>query len=238
MARPLYCHANMKLAYHFGPAAALTAVMLASPGARASEDDLFGFSVDAYAAPTWDRSIINQQTREPRAASRGAIGLATVLTFDTLALGAIVDGMPGIMGDGRVSLGGLAGWQPRIGSHRYQLLGELGAERFSDVGGTLLSSPSARETWLDYAGVRLGVTETFGGDGPFELGAWVFVRKDLGQADVGSTSGNFLTGEETTTSYRLGGYSGGVALRVGVRFDQKRPSAESTVQVEYEPAGT
>ena len=97
------------------------------------------------------------------------------------------------MGDGRVSLGGLAGWQPRIGSHRYQLLGELGAERFSDVGGTLLSSPSARETWLDYAGVRLGVTETFGGDGPFELGAWVFVRKDLGQADVSSTSGNFLT---------------------------------------------
>ena len=89
-----------------------------------------------------------------------------MLNFDALALGAVVDGMPGIMGDGRVSLGGLAGWQPRIGSHRYQLLGELGAERFSDVGGTLLSSPSARETWLDYAGVRLGVTETFGGDGP------------------------------------------------------------------------
>jgi hypothetical protein len=228
----------MKLAYHFTPAAALAAVMLASPGARAAEDDLFGFSVDAYAAPTWDRSIINQQTREPRAAARGAIGLATVLSFDALVLGAVVDGMPGIMGDGRVSLGGLAGWQPRIGSHRYQLLGELGAERFSDVGGTLLSSPSTRETWLDYAGVRLGVTETFGGDGPFELGAWVFVRKDLGQADVSSTSGDFLTGEETTTSYRLGGYSGGVALRVGVRFDQKRPSAESAVQVEHPPAGT
>ena len=203
----------MKLAYHFGPAAALTAVMLASPGARAAEDDLFGFSVDAYAAPTWDRSVINQQTREPRAAARGAIGLATVLSFDALALGAIVDGMPGIMGDGRVSLGGLAGWQPRVGSHRYQLLGELGAERFSDVGGTLLSSPSARETWLDYAGVRLGVTETFGGDGPFELGAWVFVRKDLGQADVSSTSGNFLTGEETTT--RIGWAAIQAASRCG-----------------------
>jgi hypothetical protein len=228
----------MKLAYHFGAAAALGAVMLASPGARAAEDALFGFSVDAYAAPTWDRSIINQQTREPRDASRGAIGLATVLNFDDLALGAVVDGMPGVMGDGRVSLGGLAGWQPRIGSHRYQVLGELGAERFSDVGGTFLSTPSARETWLDYAGLRLGVSETFGWDGPFELGAWVFVRKDLGQADVSSTSGNFFTGEETTASYRLGGYSGGVALRVGVRFDQKRPSAESAVPVEYEPAGT
>jgi hypothetical protein len=238
LARALYCHANMKLAYHFAAAAALGAVMLASPGARAAEDAPFGFSVDAYAAPTWDRSIINQQTREPRAASRGAIGLATVLNFDALALGAVVDGMPGIMGDGRVSLGGLAGWQPRIGSHRYQVLGELGAERFSEVGGTLLSAPSARETWLDYAGFRLGVSETFGGDGPFELGAWVFVRKDLGQADVSGTSGNFFTGEETTTSYRLGGYSGGVALRVGVRFDQKRSSAESAVPVEYEPAGT
>ena len=65
----------MKLAYHFGPAAALTAVVLASPGARAAEDDLFGFSVDAYAAPTWDRSVINQQTRSrvpPRAARSGS----------------------------------------------------------------------------------------------------------------------------------------------------------------------
>jgi hypothetical protein len=228
----------MKLAYRFAPAATLAAVLLASPGARATEEPLFGFSVDAYAAPTWDRSIIDQQTRQPRAASRGAIGLATVLNFDDLALGAVVDGMPGILGDGRVSLGGMAGWQPRIGSHRYQLLGELGAERFSDVGGTLLSAPSVRETWLDYAGVRLGVTETFGWEGPFELGAWVFVRKDLGQADVSSTSGNFLTGEEMTTPYRLGGYSGGVALRVGVRFDQKRPSADPAVPVESEPAGT
>jgi hypothetical protein len=228
----------MKLASAFAPAAALATVMLASPSVRAADDPLFGFSVDAYAAPTWDRSIINEETRQPRAASRGTIGLATLLSYDTLALGAIVDGMPSIMGDGRVALGGLAGWQPRIGSHRYQLLGELGAERFSDVGGTLLSAPSARETWLDYAGVRVGVSETFGVEGPFELGAWLFVRKDLGQADVSSTSGNFLTGEETTTSYRLGGYSGGVALRVGVRFDQKPPSAESTVEVESEPAGT
>ena len=109
----------MKLAYHFAAAVALGAVTLASPGARAAEDAPFGFSVDAYGAPTWDRSIINQETREPRDASRGAIGLATVLNFDDLALGAIVDGMPGVMGDGRVSLGGLAGWQPRIGSHRY-----------------------------------------------------------------------------------------------------------------------
>jgi hypothetical protein len=228
----------MKLASAFAPAAALVTVMLASPGARAADDPLFGFSVDAYGAPTCDRSIINEQTGQPRAAARGAIGLATLLNFDTLALGAVVDGTPSLTGDGRVSLGGLAGWQPRVGSHRYQLLGELGAERFSEVGGTLLSSPSVRETWLDYAGVRLGVSETFGGEGPFELGAWLFVRKDLGQADVGSTAGNFLTGEETTTPYRLGGYSGGVALRVGVRFDQRRASAESTVEVESEPAGT
>ena len=89
------------------------------------------------------------------------------------------------------------------------------------------------------------MSETFGNDGPFELGAWLFVRKDLSQADVTSASGNFLTGEDTTTPYRLGGYSAGVALRVGVRFEQKRPPAdatesttESTTKVEYGRAGT
>lgn len=225
----------MKLAYHLA-AAALTAVTLAAAAAHADEPSAFGFSVDAYAAPTWDRSITDQQTGQPRQGSRGMVGLATLLNWDELALGGVVDGMPGIFGDGRVSAGALVGWQPRLGSHRYQLLGELGQERFSEVGGNLLSTPNTKETWLGYVGARLGMSETFGSEGPFELGAWVFVRKDLDDATVSNTTGNVLGGDDTITQYRLGGYSAGVALRVGMRFDQKRAPHESTVDVHDEPA--
>jgi hypothetical protein len=226
----------MKTAYHLAAAIALTAVTLAAPAAHADEPPLFGLSVDAYAAPTWDHSITDQQTGQPRQGSRGMVGLATLLNWDGLALGGILDGMPGIFGDGRVSAGALVGWQPRLGSHRYQVLGELGQERFSEVGGTLISMPNTKETWLGYVGARLGMSETFASEGPFELGAWLFVRKDINDATVTHTSGNFLGGDETTTQYRLGGYSAGVALRVGMRFDQKRPPPESTVEVHDKPA--
>ena len=64
----------------------------------------------------------------------------------------------------------------------------------------------------------------------------MFVRKDINDATVTNTTGNFLGGDDTTTQYRLGGYSAGVALRLGVRFDQKRPPSESTVEVQHEPA--
>ena len=230
------CHANMKLAHHLAGAFALTAVTLAAFAAHADAPPLFGFSVDAYAAPTWDHSITDQQTGDLRQGSRGMVGLATLLNWDGLALGGVVDGMPGIFGDGRVSAGALLGWQPRSGPHRYQLLAEIGQERFSQVGGTVLSTPSTPETWLGYFGARLGMSETFGSDGPFELGAWLFVRKDVDEATVTSTTGNFLGGDDTTTQYRLGGYSAGVALRLGVRFDQKRPPSESITEVQSEPA--
>jgi hypothetical protein len=224
-------------ASHLAAAVALATVTLAASAARAEDaPPLFGFSVDAFAAPTLDRSIADQQTGLARQPTRGMVGLATLLNWDELALGGVVDGMPGIFGDGRLSMGALAGWQPRVGAHRYQLLGELGQERFSDVGGNLFSTPSATETWLGYVGARVGLSETFGSDGPFELGAWLFFRKDVGDALVTNTAGNFLGGgDDTVSQYRLGGYSAGVGLRVGVRFDQKRPVSESTVEAPYEP---
>src|SRR5262245_36430054 len=202
------CHANMKIAYQLGAAVAVMTVTLATPTARAGETPLFGFSLDGYAAPTWDHSIIDQQSGQHRQATRSMVGVATLFNIDALAFGGVVDGMPAIMGDGRLSMGAMVGWQPRVGSHRYQLLGELGAERFTDVGGTLVSTPGTQETWLDYVGARLGMSETFGSDGPFELGAWLFVRKDLGEANVSSTTGSFIPGGgETTAQYQLGGYS-------------------------------
>ena len=130
-----------------------------------------------------------------------------------------------------MTVGGMAGWQPQAGTHRFQILGELGAERFSDVGGNFLASPSTHETWLQYVGARLGTSETFGAGGHFELGAWFFVRKDLGDATVSSTSDNFLGGESTTTQYHLGGYSAGAALRVGLRFDRSRASGPEPAEM-------
>jgi hypothetical protein len=237
MACALYCHANMNCAHRFA-AAVLATVTLAAPAARAAADTpLFGFSLDAFAAPTLDRSITDQQTGRAYQATRGMVGVATLLNWDQFTLGGVVDGMPGIFGDGRVSMGALAGWQPRVGGHRYQLLGEMGQERFSDVGGNLLSTPSMKETWLGYVGARLGLSETFAVDGPFELGAWLFFRKDVGDATVSNTTGNFLGGEESVTQYRLGGYSAGVALRVGLRFDQRRPPAsDTTVEAPDDPS--
>jgi hypothetical protein len=199
---------------------------MVSAGARADEAAPFGIAFDGYLAPTWDHSVNNQQTHQPESASRSKVGFTTMLTFDELAVGGVVDGMPGMSGEGRLTVGGVVGWQPRIGAHRYQLLGELGAERFSDVGGTALSTPSVGETWLDYVGARLGMTESFSSDSNLVLGAWLFVRKDLGEANVSTTQAGMGFGESTTTPYLVGGYSAGVAFRVGLRFEHGRTGSD------------
>ena len=226
LARTLMFHANVKTASFIAAAAAATTVGLTAPAARAADGPLLGFSVDGYVSPTWDHSVTDMRNGQPHNPTRSAAGLATLFNVDDLVFGGIVDGMPGILGDGRLSVGGVFGWQPRSGEDRYQLLGEIGEERFSDVGGNLLTTPSVDETTLGYVGARLGMTHTLTADGRFELGVWAFVRKDIGDAVVSNTSGSF-GGEETVTPYRLGGYSGGVSLRVGLRFDQKR-SVEPT----------
>jgi hypothetical protein len=215
------CHANMKIASILAGAAIAATVGLTAPAARAADAPLFGVSVDGYVAPTWDRSVTNMSSGQPYQPSRSAVGLATLLNWDGLVLGGVVDGMPGMFGNGRLTMGGVIGWQPRSGSERVQVLSEVGQERFSDVGGNLLNTPSVEATTLGYVGARLGVTHTFSGDGPFELGVWAFVRKDVGEATVTNTVGSF-GGEDTVTQYRVGGYSGGISLRVGLRFDQKK----------------
>jgi len=216
----------MNIAYHLAATAALAALTLASPGARAAEGPAFGFSVDGYLAPTWDHSVTYQDGGEPERGSRGKFGLATLLNLDDLAFGGVVDGFPGILGEGRLTVGGVVGWQPHFGSHRYQLLGEMGQERFTDVGGSLLSTTSPHETWLDYVGARLGVTEVLSSDGHFLLGAWLFVRKDLGETYVTNTPSSLGLGDSPSTGYVVGGYSAGVAFRIGLRFDQKRATSE------------
>jgi hypothetical protein len=226
----------MKFAYHFAAAVALAAVTLALPAAHAAESPAFGISVDGYLAPTWDHSVTVQETGEPERASRGKLGVAALINLDQLAFGGVVDGFPGIVGEGRLTVGAVVGWQPHSGTHRYQLLAEVGEERFSDVGGAVLGTPSVHQTSLDYVGTRVGVSETLGRDGHFVLGAWFFVRKDLGEAVVSNSDTNWFNGETTSTGYVVGGYTAGVAFRIGLRFDQKRAPSESTFEVSSEPA--
>jgi len=211
----------MKLLRHLAAVAAGFAVV-ASAQARADEGPALGLSLDGYVAPAYDDSVTATHPGAPKRHSRGLIGFATLANLGDFAAGGVVDGFPGIFGDGRLTVGGMAGWQPEIGRRRYQVLGELGAERFSDVGGNFFNSPSTHETWLDYVGARLGTSESFGPGGHFELGAWLFVRKDLGTAAVSNTGGTLLGGEDTRTEYQLGGYTAGAALRVGLRFGQRR----------------
>ena len=213
----------MKLAYHCAAAFALTAVTLAAPAARADDAPLFGFSVDAYAAPTWDHSITDEQTGAPRQGSRGMVGLATLLNWDGLALGGVDRRHAGDLRR-RPAVDGRAGRLAAAAGQRTATSCSASWARSASAtsAGTLIGMPSTPETWLGYVGARLGMSETFASDGPFELGAWLFFRKDIGDATVTNTTGNFLGGDDTITQYRLGGYSAGVALRVGVRFDQKR----------------
>jgi hypothetical protein len=214
----------MNTTYHFAAAALLATVVLAPRMARADDrpeaGPELGISIGGYAAPTWDHSVTDSRTGAPENVSRGKIGVATLVNVDEFALGGLVDGMPGLSGEGRLTVGGVAGWQPRVGSHRYQLLGEMGAERFSVVGGTNMNTTSPDETWLQYVGARLGLAETFTRDGHFELGAWLFVRKNLSETSVIGMQSNVGFGEGAPTTYVVGGYSAGVALRFGLRFDR------------------
>jgi hypothetical protein len=220
----------MRTLPHVAAATLALAIAALSPPARADESPALGISLDAYVAPVWDDSVTNMNPGQTQDRSRGLVGLATVANVGSFAAGAVVDGFPGIFGDGRLTVGGMAGWQPQAGTHRFQVLGELGAERFSDVGGNFFNTPSTHETWLDYVGARLGTSETLGRNGHFELGAWLFVRKDLGEAAVSNTSSGFLGGTTTTTDYVVGGYTAGAAFRVGFRFDQ-RPSPVDWTEV-------
>ena len=48
-------------------------------------------------------------------------------------------GRPGILGNGRLLLGGRLGWQPSWQRTRFQLLGEAGMHRFDEVGGNFFA---------------------------------------------------------------------------------------------------
>ena len=180
-----------------------------------------GISMSAWAGAAVDRSVSAVESLRLLRDGVPLVGATTLGNIGRLAMGGAVDATPGINGDGRMSLALLLGFQPEIEGTRLQLLGEAGRHRFSNVGGSLVGHQLGPDTWLPYLGVRLGVARTAPAHGPFEVGAWLFGRYDIGQATVTNVSGPL--GAETRTDYRLGGWMGGLALQVGLRLESADP---------------
>jgi len=185
-----------------------------------------GLSVDVQVAATVDRTVTYSDGGAPYRDTSGLLGLSAVGNLGELAIGGSIDGFPGMFGDGRMALGGLAGWQPKIGNLRIQILGEAGADRFSNVGGTLFSEQlGAKNSWLPYGAIRLGVMRSLPKDGHFEIGLWLFGRYDLGQKTVTSVTTGIFGGPTVYTDFQLGGFMAGLGFRIGLRFEKPPPAA-------------
>lgn len=206
-------------------AVAAAFILALSPGARAQDEASGpGISIDGTVAPVWDAAVTNMTNPQSQNRLRGLVGLSALANFGPYAAGGVVDGFPGILADGRLTVGALVGWQPRVGTHWFQVLGEIGGERFTDVGGELFSATQPREIWLSYLGARVGVSETFGRGGHFVLGGWLFVRRDLDAVTATNSGAGIFGGDGAPIDYRVGGYSAGATLRFGLRFDRHRPA--------------
>jgi hypothetical protein len=199
---------------------AMFSLLAAATPARAGEPADRGISMSAWAGAAVDRSVSAAESGRPLHDGVPLVGATTLGNIGRLAMGGAVDATPGASGDGRLSLGLLLGFQPELDGTRIQLLGEAGRHRFSDVGGSAVAHQLGSDTWLPYAGVRLGAARTVPAHGMFEVGAWVFGRYDIGNATVTNVS-EFL--RETRTDYRLGGWMCGVALQGGLRLEAADP---------------
>jgi hypothetical protein len=162
MARRLLVQQATNELHHLVLQVTVLGLLVAIPwNARAQSALERGLSVDVQVAATLDRTVTYSDDGAPYRETSGLLGLSAVGNLGELAIGGSIDGFPGIFGDGRMALGGLAGWQPKIGNLRIQTLGEVGADRFSNVGGSFFSEQlGAKNSWLPYGAVRLGVTRS------------------------------------------------------------------------------
>ena len=176
-----------------------------------------GIAADAWTAATDDRSVLDVTSGDKHREQSVLFGISVLGHLDEKAFGVNLDGFPGFFGDARLSVGGLAGWQPTGDRVRVQILAEGGGHCFHDVGGTLFASPVGPNShWLPYAGLRVGATVSFSERGYSRMGVWVFARHDIGEATAKSVSGNWPGGDDTSTDFKLGGFQVGVALRFGM----------------------
>jgi hypothetical protein len=198
----------------FGVAGASHAVVAAEPAER-------GLSLSAWAGAALDRSVTSMEGRRPVNETAPILGASGLGNIERFAIGGTVDTTPGMFGNARLSLGALVGYQQQVGRTRLHLLAEAGGHRFSEVGGTALGRQLGPDTWLPFAGVRLGAARTVPARGFSEIGFWLFGRHDLGQATA--TYASDVLGAETRTDYRLGGFMAGLALHVGLRLESPHP---------------
>ena len=202
-------------------------VSVVAAAARAEEPAGRGISLSAWAGTAFDRSVAASDTGRPLRDAAPMIGATGLGNIERVAIGGAVDATPGVLGDARLSLSALLGYQPQLGAVRYQLLGEVGGHRFSGVGGTAFTRPSGTEVWLPFAGVRLGAARTYPAHSVGEVGVWMFGRYDIGQKTATNVS-DFM-GDETRTDYRLGGYMVGLAVQVGLRLESPHPWNQGVV---------
>jgi hypothetical protein len=138
--------------------------------------------------------------------SYNVLGATAVLKMGLLELGAVYEGGLDYDRTKSLTVAGLLGPAVDAGPIRIELLGEVGGQRYSDIGGT------DRSTWLPYAGVRPGVSLRLPVLPVLRLvvGAWGFWRRDLTRETVDG-----LVPGLPAASYRVGGDSYGVVGRVG-----------------------
>ena len=200
----------------------------ASPGVRADGPADRGISLSAWTGGALDRSVTAMEGRRPVNEAAPVIGATGLGNIERFAIGAAVDTTPGVLGNARLSLAALLGYQHRVGRTRFGLLAEAGGHRFSEVGGTPSGRQLGPDTWLPFAGARLGAARMVPARGFTEIGLWLFARHDLGQATVTTVSGSL--GEETRTEYRVGGFLAGLALQVGLRLESPHPWNQGVVE--------
>jgi hypothetical protein len=195
------------------------AVAAAGP-ARADDGTPSGLSLGAWAGAAMDRAVARADDGTPLHDTQQLAGVTALANVQGMTLGGALDGTPGILGNGQLWMGALAGWGNTLGTVRLVLLCEAGEHRFSDVGGTMLGRQMGDGVWVPYAGARLGVAWTIPDDGHLELGLWTLARYDARNETV-----TYMSDGERT-DYRVGGYMLGLALQVGARFEARPPTIE------------
>jgi hypothetical protein len=148
----------------------------------------------------------------------GQLTASALANMGDFALGGLIVSHPEFFGDGRALYGARAGWQPRFGPVRFQVLGEAGLHRFTNVGAGLFSSSTPKEISGPYLGLALGTTGSFGRS-VFEWGAMLVARRDLFRGTATKTESSFLGSPvPPPTTYDVGGTLIGAVLTIGLRF--------------------
>lgn len=210
---------------------ALSALVGVSQRAQAFEATNSGVSVSAGVERFIDATVTTS-SGDPVDKMGGHVGASILGNLGDMALGAVVAGRPDILGDGRLMVGGRAGWQPTFGTTRVQLLGDVGMHRFTNVEAGLFSSTTPNLITTPYVGFQVGMTRSFIRGGHLEYGLALVGRHDLRQQSAvhhESAGIGLPIAHATTTStappdteLRVGGTMIGVSLTVGVRFEKAR----------------